>query len=62
MSVLPLGILAIWKIKLAGRLLLVVASAVIISSLFQIESKEEASGVLALTFPIVISGLLLLKK
>lgn len=60
-SVLPLGILSIWRAKLAGRLLIVAAALFMCSVLVEIRSKEEV-GVLALAFPIVLSGLLLLKE
>jgi hypothetical protein len=60
--VLPLGILSIWRTRLAGRLLIVDAVFVVCTSLFEVGRKEEALGAVVLGFPIVMSGLLLLKE
>ncbi len=61
MSVLPIGILSIWKPKIAGRMLIVVAAVVVCSIIFEIHSHEEVGG-LVIALPIVFSGMLLLKK
>lgn len=60
--VLPLSILAIWKTRLAGSLLIVDALLVVCTSLFELGFKEEGLGALVLGFPILVSGLLLLKE
>src|ERR1700760_3927441 len=60
--VLPLGILAIWKTKLAGRLLLVDSLVVVCTSFFELGFNKEGLGALLIGFPILMSGLLLLKE
>jgi hypothetical protein len=60
--ILPFGILSIWRFRLAGRLLVADAILVACSGLFQVDSKEEAGAVLVVAFPILMSGLLFLKK
>ena len=60
--VLPLSILAVWKTRLAGRLLLVDALLVVCTSFLELGFKKEGLGALVLGFPILMSGLLLLKE
>lgn len=59
LSVLPLAIFAIWRVHLAGRLLLVDAGVMASTALFQI---DEASVAILVALPIAFAGLLLLKK
>jgi hypothetical protein len=60
-SVLPVGILSIWRATMAGWLLIVASIVFSISALFSIESREEI-GVLAVGLPILFSGLLLIRR
>jgi hypothetical protein len=60
--VLPLGILSIWRFRLAGRLLISDAILIVCSGLFQVDSKEETGLVVVVAFPVLMAGLLLLKK
>ena len=60
--VLPLAILSIWRVHLAGRLLLIDAGVMASTALFHVHAKDEASVAILIALPVVFAGLLLLKK
>jgi hypothetical protein len=60
--VLPLAVFSIWKVHLAGRLLLIDAGVMASTALFHVDAKDEASVAILVALPIAFAGLLLLKK
>jgi hypothetical protein len=62
MLFLPTAVAAIWRIRAAGRLLLLDAAFIASSSLLYIHDKDVAMAPLALALPMALTGLLLLKK
>jgi hypothetical protein len=60
--VLPLAIFSIWRVHLAGRLLLIDAGVMASTALFHVYAKDEASVAILIALPLALAGLLLLKK
>ena len=60
--VLPLALFSIWRIHLAGRLLLLDAGVMASTGLFYAHPRDEASVAIFVALPVALAGLLLLKK